>query len=300
MKKNKSISSKIFSWIFIIVMLVAIYKLFGIFRENFFNGFIKAEATLGLSEFRRDSNVKYSENNSYKIKSTVFNDATFYKEVEVKPNTTYKVTCMVKTEDVVPQEINTDGGANISIIEEAEISKSITGTNDWQKIELFFNSKNRETVKIGFRLGGNSGQAKGTAWFSDFKLEKGIASKDSNWNIACFILKNLDVNIDGQNYNFSMTTSDIETVKSNMKRFQASCKNLSEGRMQVKYDIMTINDTVKTISHSDEHGYYIDPYDVNKYIEEIVLENEYDYIFITVRMGNENKEIPVEKWIGLR
>ena len=105
MKKNKSISSKIFSWIFIIVMLVAIYKLFGIFRENFFNGFIKAEATLGLSEFRRDSNVKYSENNSYKIKSTVFNDATFYKEVEVKPNTAYKVTCMVKTEDVVPQEI---------------------------------------------------------------------------------------------------------------------------------------------------------------------------------------------------
>lgn len=300
MKKNKSIGSRISSWIFIIIMLVLIIKLFGIFRANFFNGFIKAEATLGLSSFSRDSQVKYSKSNSYKIESTKFNDATFFKEIDVKPNTAYKVTCMVKTEDVIPEAVNTDGGANISIIEEAEISKSITGTNDWQKLEMCFNSKNRKTVRIGFRLGGNSGKAKGTAWFSDFKLEKGITPQDSIWNVACFIIKNIDVDIDGQNYAFSMTTSDMETVKSNMQRFAASCKNLSNGKMQIKYDIITINDTIKTISFSDEHGYYIDPYDVNKYIEDCILEKEYDYIFVAVRMGNETNEIPVNKWIGLR
>lgn len=300
MRKNKSISSIIISWIFVIIMLFAIVKLYGIFRSHYFNGFIKAESTLGLSKFIRDSGEKYSESNSYKIESPEFNDATFYKELEVTQNTVYKVTCMVKTQDVVPFAINTDGGANISIIEEPEISKSITGTNDWQKIEMYFNSKHRTNIKIGFRLGGNTGKAKGTAWFSDFKLEKGIEPQDSIWNVGCFILKNLDVDIGGQNYKFTMSTSDIETVKSNMKRFQGSCKSLSDGKMQVKYDVITIDEPIKTISHSDEHGYYIDPYDVNQFIEDTVLEKEYDFIFVAVRMGNDRLEIPVEKWIGLR
>ena len=33
-----------------------------------------------------------------------------------------------------------------------------------------------------------------------------------------------------------------------------------------------MDDTINTISYSDEHGYYIDPYDVNQYIEDIVSE----------------------------
>ena len=125
MKKEKSLVSKIISWIFMIAMIFAIIKLFGIFKLYFFNGFTKAEATVGLSTFKRDSSIKYSSSNSYKIESDELNDAAFYKEIEVEPNTVYKVTCMVKTQDVIPEKENTDGGANISVIEEAEISKSI-------------------------------------------------------------------------------------------------------------------------------------------------------------------------------
>lgn len=300
MKKEKSTASKIVSWIFIIILLFAIYKLIGIYKLHYFNGFTKAEANMGISEFYRDSEVKYSKSDSYKIISDKQNDAAFYKEIEVKPNTTYRVSCMIKTQDVVPSAKNTDGGANIGLIEQAEISKSITGTNEWQKVEMMFNSQDRTTVKIGFRLGGNSGTAQGTAWFSDFKLEKGLTVDDTKWKVGCFIFKNIDVTIDGQRMNFSMSLSDIESVKSNMQRFKTACKTLSKDKMTVDYEIQELNETITTISYSDEHGYYIDPYDVNTAIENIALDNEYDYIFIVLRMGNDDKAIPVNEWIGLR
>lgn len=295
MKKNK-----VSSWIFMAVMIVTIFILFSIFKSHYFNGFIKAETTVGISEFRRDKEVKYLEENSYKIVSPTQNDAAFYKEIEVEPHTPYRITCMIKTENVIPSEINSDGGACISIIEAPEISKSITGTSDWQQVELMFNSQNRTTIKLGFRLGGNSGTAQGTAWFSDFKLEKGLNSSDTNWNVVCFIFENTKVEINGEKMNFSMSSSEMQAVKSDMEYFKSSCKKLSEGRMTVNYEIYNIEEPLTTISYSEEHGYYFDPYDVNKMIENIVLENNYDYIYAAVKMGDNEKEIPVNKWVGLR
>lgn len=295
MKKNK-----ISSWIFMAIMIIIIYILFGIYKSYYFNGFIKAETTVGISEFRRDKDVKYSEYDSYRIMSPTQNDAAFYKYFQVEPNTPYRITCMVKTENVIPSAVNTDGGACISIIEQPEISKSITGTTDWQKVELMFNSKNRTNIKLGFRLGGNIGTAEGTAWFSDFKLEKGLAIEDFNWNVACFIFENTDVEIDGQRMNFSMSTSEIEAIKSDMEKFKSSCISMSERKINVEYDIYNIKEPLTTISYSEEHEYYFDPYDVTKLIEDIVLDNNYDYIFVAVKMGNNEKEIPVNNWVGLR
>lgn len=292
--------SKISSWIFMFIMIITIYILFGIFKSHYFNGFIKAETSIGISEFMRDKNIKFSEDYSYKITSPTQNDAAFYKEIQVEPHTPYRVTCMVKTENVVPSAVNTDGGACISIIEAAEVSKSITGTSDWQKLELMFNSQNRTTIKLGFRLGGNTGTAKGTAWFSDFKLEKGLNSNDANWNVACFVFKNTDVIINGERMNFSMAFSEIEAIESDMRRFETSSESISEGKIKIDYDIYNIDEPLKTISYSEEHGYYFNPYDVNKAIENIVLENNYDYIFVAVKMGDNEKEIPVKNWVGLR
>lgn len=295
MKKNKTSS-----YIFMGIMIIIIYFLFGVYKSHYFNGFIKAETTIGIAEFKRDKDIKYSKDDSYKIISPTQNDAAFYKEIQVEPHTPYRVTCMVKTENVVPSAVNTDGGACISIIEQPEISKSITGTSDWQKVELMFNSKNRTSLKIGFRLGGNIGTASGTAWFSDFKLEKGLNIEDATWNVACFIFENTDVEINGEKMAFSMSNSEIEAVKNDMDDFKISCKQLSNRQMQVDYEIYNIKEPITTISYSEEHEYYIDPYDVNKIIEQTVLENNYDYIFVAVKMGDEEKEIPVANWVGLR
>ncbi|MBE5812947.1 MAG: hypothetical protein E7314_04760 [Clostridiales bacterium] len=300
MKREKSTTSKIISWISIILLLILIYFLFDVFKQYYFNGFIKAESNIGISQFTRDKDIKYSETSSYKIVSTELNDAAFYKEIEVEPNNIYKVTCKIKTENVVPESINTDAGANISLIEDLEISRSITGTSDWQQVELLFNSKNREVVKIGFRLGGNTGNAKGIAWFSDFKLERGIKSEDTNWNVACFVLKNINLQKDGKDINIKMKTSDIDTIYNDMQRFKTTCSELSKGKMTVNYNVYEIDEPITTVSYKEEHGNYFAPYDVTSNIDNIIKENEIDYIFIAVRMGDEEQELYVNNWIGLR
>jgi hypothetical protein len=48
--------------------------------------------------------VKYSKSSSYKIENKEYNDAMFSMHVEVTPNTPYRVTCMVKTENVENEE----------------------------------------------------------------------------------------------------------------------------------------------------------------------------------------------------
>ena len=111
MMKNK-IGTIVF-WIIVIVILVNIYNFY---KLNNFNEFIRSELNLRTSEFKRDSQVKYSKNDSYKIISDIENDATFYKKVKVKKDTPYKVTCMVKKEDFKSKVDNSGIGAQISII----------------------------------------------------------------------------------------------------------------------------------------------------------------------------------------
>lgn len=299
---EKSAGSKILNIIFTIVVLIVFYKLFGLYKTYTFGEFTKGENIAGITKFKRDKSTTYSYDYSYKLESTNFNDAMFYKTINVKPNTPYKLTCMVKTENIESENGKTDSGAQISIVDTTECSESILGTNDWQKLEFIFDSKNRETIEIGFRLGGNSSKAKGNAWFSDFKLEEGIKDNSNNWNVACFIIKNIDVNIENQNLKLSMSVNDIEKMKVNMDRFKTSAKELSNNKMTVDYDIYEIEDTIKTITYSEEYGYYLDPSDVQDVLKKYLDKEEYDYIFVTTRLGDiqENIEIPVYDWIGLR
>lgn len=300
---KKSIGSKISNIIFIIVVIVIIYKLLGLYKTYYFNGFIKAEQTVGITKFTRDNKVKYSDEYSYKLESNEFNDAVFYKKINVKKNTPYKLSCMVKTENIENMSGKNNGGAHISIIDSVEASKSIEGTNDWQKLEFIFDSKNREEIEIGFRLGGNDTNSKGIAWFSDFKLEEGIKTSTNNWNVACFIMKNIDTNLeDGKSLKLNMELRDIENVKTNMQRFVSSCKSLSDGKMTAQYDIYEITEPIKTITYSEEYGYYVDSSDVESIITPYLKQKEYDYIFVAVRLGDldKNIEIPIYDWIGLR
>ena len=302
MKKQKGFVriSTIISITFLIFIAVICFKQF---KKNYFNGFQKAvSADLKQTTFIRDSEVTYSKNDSYKIESKDFNDATFYKEIEVEPNTMYKLSCMVKTENV-KNEINTeDGGATIGILESVEYSKPIDGTNDWQLVEFMFNSKNRDKVKLSFRLGGNQNNSTGTVWFSDFKLEKGTSNVDYKWNIGCFIINELNVNIEGKQYKFNINSEDVDNVKLNLERYKTDCYEFSNNKMDINYEIIEIDKPITTISYSDEHGYYLSYKDVSDAIYDIVRQKEYDHIFIVCRMEDEQgkQSIPRnDNWIGL-
>ena len=301
-KETKTKASKIIDIIFTIIIIFITIKLFGIYKQNYFNEFTKAEFNQGISKFSRDKEITYSYDYSYKIESPSFNDAVFYKEIDVKPNTPYKLSCMVRTENVEKEEEKSNSGAQIAIIDTRECSKSITGTNDWQKLEFIFDSKNRDKIKIGFRLGGNDSNSKGKVWFSDFKLEEGIKDESTNWQMACFIIKNVDVTLENQNIKLSMSFDDINDMKNNAKRFENSINSLSNKSMSAECDIYEIDIPVRTVTYSEEFGYYLDPLDVKDIIGEYLNNKEYDYIFVAVKLGDlsQNLEIPVYDWIGLR
>ena len=147
MKKNKNTATKIIDFIIFLILIVVLYFAYKYYQKNNFNEFIRSETNPYTSKFVRDSEQKYSERASYKIQSNEFNDAMFYKKVKVEKNKPYKVTCMVKTKDIESKEEKSGVGAQISIEGTTERSTAISGTEDWQKIELIFNSKNRDVVK---------------------------------------------------------------------------------------------------------------------------------------------------------
>lgn len=300
---NEKGSAKLGTIAVTIVLLIILIACFNIYKLNYFNGFEKAIAeSLSTTKFTRDSRVKYSKSSSYKIENIGYNDSTFYKEIEVEPNTPYKISCMVKTENVKCKLEEENGGVVIGLLDTTEYCEPITGTNDWQPMEFMFNSRNREKVKISFRIGGNENSCTGTVWFSDLKVEKGIPNDDTEWNIGCFIIKNLDVNIEGKEYKLKTNLEDIENARLNIERYKDSCYNFSDKKMTVNYEITEIDTPVTTISYSDEHGYYISYKDVKDLIYKTAKEKNYDHIFAVCRMENEDGSLSIpiyENWIGL-
>ena len=299
-EKGKLIINIIF---YVLILMIGFTILRYFYKTNNFNGFQKAMVDVTrMTEFKRDSNVKYLENDSYRIENKEYNDATIYKEIEVEPNTPYRLSCMVKTQDVSCEKTDRDGGVLIGLLDTTEYSAPITGTNDWQRIEYMFNSRNRTKINLSFRLGGNQNACIGTAWFADFKLEKGTPREENIWKICCYIIDEIDVNIEGKEYNFQINDLDIENVKLNMERFKNDCYNYSNKRMEVNYEIKRITTPINTLTYSDEHGYYIGNRDIKDEIYEDVQQNEYDHVFIICRMENElgTESIPIyNNWIGL-
>ena len=299
--KAKKIRTVIGNIIVFVILIIALYLAYQFYQSNNFNGFVRSEANLNTSEFKRDKEIKYSDNNSYKITSNEFNDAMFSKEVQVQKNTPYKVTCMVKTKGVEAEKNESSIGAQISISDTVERSVAISGDTDWQELEFVFNSKNRDTVDIAFRLGGTAGNAKGEVWFSDFKIEEGKSDENSDWKFACFIFDNTNVNIDNKQINIQVTSNDITDIKNTITRFEKSCNELSQGRMTADCDIYEVQEPITSLSYDDEFGYYVAPEDIENQIKDVINQNNYDHIFAVVRLGNEEYEddIEIKDWIGL-
>ena len=301
MRKEKTAFRKFVSFFMLIVSIYVLIQVYGIYKQKNMNDFIRAEQILYTSDFSRDFDVSLGDEGSYRISSDRANDAMFFLPLEVTPNTSYKVSCMVKTENVVPSHSNSGGGAQISIEGTIERSNFVSGTQDWTELTLYFNSKNRTTVNIGFRLGGYDDTCTGTAWFDNIKLEKGITDTSNEWNFVCFVFKNVDVSLDNLYYNISMNSEEIQQIKSNMLRFKRTLEEFSGGKMQVDYDVIEIDEPITSLSYDDENEYYVNPENVNKIIDSYLNQEEYDHIFVAMKLGDlsKNLEIPVNDWIGL-
>ena len=286
-------------------MVITIIALVVIYSKYNYNNFIKSVRERDKTTFVRDHEIKCSDMDSYKIENTDYNDAMFYETISVTPNTPYKVTCKVKVENVVNKNNTKTGGAHMAIAGTTERSIMLSGTQDWQEITFYFNSKDRKEVDVSFRLGGYEEMSKGTAWFSDFKVEEGIASKDKNWKFVCFIFPQIDVDVEingkEEHVSLKMSDSDIQVLKDDMARFKESIRTMSNNKMSATYDIHTINKPIKSLSYDEENGYYVSVEDVYEYIKDYVKQNEYDHIYIGIRMANLQKgsNVLMNDWIGL-
>ena len=62
MKKNKNVKALIINIFIFCILMLAIYLAYQFYQSNNFNGFIRSETNLKVSEFKRDKKVKCHNN----------------------------------------------------------------------------------------------------------------------------------------------------------------------------------------------------------------------------------------------
>jgi dolichyl-phosphate-mannose-protein mannosyltransferase len=103
------------------------------------------------------------------LKSVQKNDIRLVQNVAVEPNTVYRLTAWVATENI---PIGTSG-ANVSVLQGFVNSGGLTGTNDWRLLELNFRTHEAQhEATIAVRLGAYGDTSAGTVFFDEVRLEK--------------------------------------------------------------------------------------------------------------------------------
>lgn len=145
----------------------------------------------------------------------------------------------------------------------------------------------------------------GTAWFSDFKIESGLADETNTWNFLCLIFDYVDVNIEKngltKNVKLSLTQTDKEDIRNCMRRFQNSMEEMSKGKMKVRYDVVEVTTPITSLSYEEANGYYVSGYNIKEVVDPYIDQGRYDHIFVAFRTGDIDHKgaIPVNDWIGL-
>ncbi len=101
-----------------------------------------------------------------KIESTTGSDTSLFVDVPVEPFTGYALSAFIKT-----QGIKGATGALLNVHGTEHKTEAVTGTTDWKKVEITFNSGDAATVSINCLFGG-WGPSTGTAWFDDVELTR--------------------------------------------------------------------------------------------------------------------------------
>jgi mono/diheme cytochrome c family protein len=109
-----------------------------------------------------------NKSKALQITATKSVDAGAGIELQLEPNTTYRFSAWVRTEDVK----RTGGlGALINVHGVQEKSKGMDGTKDWQQLSFDFKTDGDGRELLHCLFGGYGGST-GTAWFDDLSLIK--------------------------------------------------------------------------------------------------------------------------------
>jgi alpha-N-arabinofuranosidase len=114
------------------------------------------------------------------IEPKQFNYYHSIKRTQVEPNTFYKLSGYIKTENFnaepgVCLEVQDDRGWNAT--HSAVATDKITGTSDWKHVEVIYDTlPDTKSVNVIARRIGDKGPLKGKVYFKDVKLEKFVPS----------------------------------------------------------------------------------------------------------------------------
>jgi putative membrane-bound dehydrogenase-like protein len=97
-------------------------------------------------------------------------DFTWATTAKVEPNTDYRLSGWIQTENIVNTKNGRGALFNVHNIQPVQ-TPAVTGTQFWTQVEVVFDTGDRTEVGINCLLGG-WGQSTGTAWYDDVRLEK--------------------------------------------------------------------------------------------------------------------------------
>jgi putative membrane-bound dehydrogenase-like protein len=122
----------------------------------------------GNADFALDEKVFHSGQRSARISATRGGDSSWSMDVRVKPQTDYRFSAWVKTENVRGAM-----GAllNIHQLQRQALPDPLQGTKDWTELVVDFNSGGNSSLMFNCLFGG-WGQSTGTAWWDDVALSE--------------------------------------------------------------------------------------------------------------------------------
>lgn len=235
---------------------------------------------------------------SIKLENTNHNISYVERTYNVQPNTAYKFSAMVKY-----------SGYQLDPSAEAAISGACVGkafsynnsgytiSNGWTLMEYEFTTGNETTVNLALQNGIYNGKCKGTAWFSDVKLEK--AELTNNWDILTVFFKNIDATVSPDDkivqHKSSITDSQINEINTYvLDMLPSELKNISNNKITVNsIDRFYVDETLtekdlKIAKYSDDaktipHGYNIDTKNsesIPKVLDKYLNQKNYNQILV--------------------
>ena len=177
-----------------------------------------------------------------------------------------------------------------------EMSKCSSSSN-WTLVEYEFTTKDETTINLALQNGLSGSSCKGTAYFSDIKLEK--AETSNNWDILAVFFKNIDASVplDGKivQHRSSITDSQINEINTYvLDMLPSELKSISNNKITVNsIDRFFIDETLtekdlKIANYSDDaktipHGYNIDTKNselISKALDKYLNQKNYNQILV--------------------
>lgn len=160
----------------------------GVLEVEFSDCFVVRRLALQSGETLRNDTCTYTYNYYHSVK-----------KADVEPNSYYKLSGYIKTEELVDENgvcLEIQDARGWTQTKSAASAEKVKGTTDWQYVEVIYETlPDAKAVNVLARRVGETGPLKGQAYFKDVKLEKFISSLDTK---IPYLSVNASKSVDGK------------------------------------------------------------------------------------------------------